>query len=462
MTFGKTGLRILFTLLLFIFMGYAQSTQDAIRITDNTIGFGARALGMGGAYTGVADDYSAIYWNPAGLAQIRKMEFWMELAHTRFSNDIVYQGSPSSATNNATRFHSLGLVFPIPTYRGSLVFAFGYQRLKDFEYANNFRGISSLPSDRLSFYLDTTNTVYNFGGKPVERQEYVSDEGTLNQWSFAGAMDVSPNISVGLSLNYWKGSSDYVQDFTQTDVFNNFPDALYPANFYDYLENRKILTTYSSFSAKLSGLFRAGRFARIGLGMELPQTFNVNEDYRSESSLSFDDGEILNFDPEEGTFEYDVKIPFRFFGGASFAFGPVLVSASAKYTDWTQVKFDLPSNASLSDDYSALLSQNKNFRTDYRETVKINLGGEIGLPLLDSQLRAGYIYDPSPLKNADSDNDRTFFTAGYGVLIDRVLKLDATFVQGSWKQTTYDDLAPAGTQEDITYRKILLTISYRF
>ena len=457
---AKKGLYIFIILLLTIFFGYAQTTQDAIRITDNTTGFGARALGMGGAYAGVADDYSAIYWNPAGLAQIRKMEFWMELTHTRFSNDILYQGSPSSATNNATRFNSLGMVFPVPTYRGSLVFAFGYQRLKDFEYANNFRGISSLPSDRLSFYLDTTNTVYNFGGQPLQREEYVSDEGSLNQWSFGGAMDVSPNISVGLSLSYWKGSSNYLQEFTQLDIYDNF--TLYPANFYDYLENRKILSKYSSFSAKLSALFRAGRFARIGLGMELPQTFNVNEDYRSESSVSFDDGEILNFDPEEGTFEYDVKIPFRFFGGASLAFGPILVSASAKYMDWTQMKFDLPSNASLSDDYSDLLSENKNFRTDYRETVKINLGGEIGLPVFDSQLRAGFIYDPSPLKNASSDNNRTFITAGYGILIDRVLKLDAAFMQGTWKQTTYDDLAPAGTREDVTYRKILLTASYRF
>ena len=33
-------------------------------------GMGARAMGMGGAYTAVADDVSATYYNPAGLAQI--------------------------------------------------------------------------------------------------------------------------------------------------------------------------------------------------------------------------------------------------------------------------------------------------------------------------------------------------------------------------------------------------------
>ncbi|HID92967.1 MAG TPA: hypothetical protein EYP60_02615 [bacterium (Candidatus Stahlbacteria)] len=34
------------------------------------MGVGARPIGMGGAFTSVADDPSAGYWNPAGLTQL--------------------------------------------------------------------------------------------------------------------------------------------------------------------------------------------------------------------------------------------------------------------------------------------------------------------------------------------------------------------------------------------------------
>lgn len=50
------------------------------------LGIGSRAVGMAGAYTALADDMTALYWNPAGLAQLRRQE--MHLTHNESFEDL--------------------------------------------------------------------------------------------------------------------------------------------------------------------------------------------------------------------------------------------------------------------------------------------------------------------------------------------------------------------------------------
>ena len=52
----------------------AQTAWAAEMAAFLDIGVGARAAGMGGAYTALADDANALYWNPAGLARMEKRE----------------------------------------------------------------------------------------------------------------------------------------------------------------------------------------------------------------------------------------------------------------------------------------------------------------------------------------------------------------------------------------------------
>lgn len=49
------------------------------------LGVGTRAIGMGGAFTAIADDASAPYWNPAGLAKVKKFQF--QLPNVQFKID---------------------------------------------------------------------------------------------------------------------------------------------------------------------------------------------------------------------------------------------------------------------------------------------------------------------------------------------------------------------------------------
>jgi hypothetical protein len=47
-----------------------------------SLGVGAKALGMGGAFVGVANDVTASYWNPSGLCQIDQKELSLMHAET--------------------------------------------------------------------------------------------------------------------------------------------------------------------------------------------------------------------------------------------------------------------------------------------------------------------------------------------------------------------------------------------
>ena len=53
----------------------SQASSAAETASFLNIGVGARALGMGGAYTALADDANALYWNPAGLSKLEQREF---------------------------------------------------------------------------------------------------------------------------------------------------------------------------------------------------------------------------------------------------------------------------------------------------------------------------------------------------------------------------------------------------
>ena len=53
------------------------------------IGVGAKAAAMGNAYVGLANDVTAIYWNPSGLVQLAEPQ--IIFSHTRWFSDIRYE-----------------------------------------------------------------------------------------------------------------------------------------------------------------------------------------------------------------------------------------------------------------------------------------------------------------------------------------------------------------------------------
>ncbi|MBI4397197.1 MAG: PorV/PorQ family protein [Elusimicrobia bacterium] len=66
----------------------SNSVHAATGASFLKIGAGARALGMGSAFTAVADDATAIYWNPGGLARMEGPQ--ASAMHTEWITDIRF------------------------------------------------------------------------------------------------------------------------------------------------------------------------------------------------------------------------------------------------------------------------------------------------------------------------------------------------------------------------------------
>ena len=58
---------------LFLSISLNQAFAGGFQLNENS----ARALGMGGAFTAIADDPSAIYFNGAGLTQFSGINFML-------------------------------------------------------------------------------------------------------------------------------------------------------------------------------------------------------------------------------------------------------------------------------------------------------------------------------------------------------------------------------------------------
>ena len=76
-------MRIKYTILACLFISSTIVGQTVSKVGTTAaqflkIGIGARALALGGAYSAIADDASALYWNPGGLSRIRKNQILLD------------------------------------------------------------------------------------------------------------------------------------------------------------------------------------------------------------------------------------------------------------------------------------------------------------------------------------------------------------------------------------------------
>ncbi len=73
------------------------------------IGQGARPVAMGGAFSAVADDVNAVWWNPAGLTNLSRKEF--TATHSQWFADITHQSLGYAQNWGARKAFGAGLIY---------------------------------------------------------------------------------------------------------------------------------------------------------------------------------------------------------------------------------------------------------------------------------------------------------------------------------------------------------------
>jgi hypothetical protein len=464
--------------LLFSGTALSQFPDDALRLSMPGIGVGTRALGMGTAYTGVASDYSAIYWNPAGLAQLKYGEFMGAFTFPSATDEGTFFGNTTSTTASGAHLGALGFAAPFPVKRGSFVVALGFHRDNSFVNGLGYEGFNpsysyiqnSAPdgqpygydlNDNLAYQLyladlDTVNGVFISPIRDrVTQLAQVSESGGIDAWSIAGAMDLAYNFAFGVTLTYHAGSYTYDRRYTEEDKDRIYED--YPYDFGMLMVDEFIEDDISGFSARF-GVHYRGDFLRFGLVAMTPTWYSVKESFGvSNASTTFDDG---SSEPANSRFatryytEYDVTTPWVFSGGLAFSFGDLLVlSGSADMRDYSTMKF---SNAT-----PEVEGLNNDIRTTFRTTVNLRAGAELMIPLTTIRLRAGAMLLPSPYKDDPDYYDRKYITGGIGILFGGNVMLEAAYAYGWWDSIRANDVA-SSVYEHVTSQTAMLGLSYRF
>ena len=396
-------------------------------VLDSFLGTGARAMGMGGAYTALSDDFSGLFWNPAGLARMAVGEATAGFSFERFRNETSFYGAPAEYRSSSTRLNAMGMAYPYPVFRGSLVLAGGYGRTGSFDSGLRIEG------------YDTASQFHKSGAS--------EDRGALGAFVFGGAVDVAPNLSLGVSLMRWQGRDEFDQELTMRDTQEAHGDTV-------RLYQRFAATDrYTAWGVRGGLRYAHPSGVQFGATVASPGTFDV----RSELEDEFEDelaGRTDTYPTERFGDRYSLRLPFAFGVGIAWTGRGMTVAGDVDYANFQEITYDQSPQT--------VLPHVEDFRTQYRNALRYHLGMEYREPRSGLALRTGYYRDPirytggGDVPEIRVEKDRQAFTFGMGGILEKTVILDLAVLVGSYRQIE-------GSREDrVRTIRMFASVGYRF
>jgi long-chain fatty acid transport protein len=327
----------------------------------NLNGLGARAQAMGGAFVSVANDFSAVFWNPAGAAGFRKELFGFYAAdlmpRATYLSEMDFP--PSSIDAKSEFSHYIGFLGAYYRPIGSkVVVGLGIG-------TPSSQGIVWDGSD----FAGVDETVYSWSRKTAVFSFSPLVAVKINEWLSVGA---TLNINLGTFNLMLPGGSANLGEGT--------------VELGQYEENM----TGWGFGATFGILARPIEKLGIGLAVRTPSTLAYNGTAR----LSY---VSLYGLPDSSALERKIAWPLWIAGGVSFRpIEHLLLSADVQWTQWSklgQVTTDYLEPTWS--DYDFVQFFLGNYTLYHNDVTQIRFGAEYLLNPTTA-LRAGYHNDPGP------------------------------------------------------------------
>jgi hypothetical protein len=377
-----------------------------------SVGVGTRAYGMGNNFTALSNDFSSLYWNPAGMAFVPVREAHIAVDWNRQDMTGILSGDTASNGVERLRVSSGGLLRALPTTRGGYAFALGFLSpwLLDDVSARTGHDVYRGSTGREGF-ADTL-----WPGDTLFRDHYNGvSKGSCNLWSMGMGWQIAPNLGFGFSIGLLMGSEQRDNDFVSHLGQRSFENAAI-----------SIDRAYFGYDARVGLMYKPRPAVSLGCRVELPRFAKVAENYQEINWLA----------PAESYEQSDFGVLKSSFSGA---FGVAFLLPFAT------IAADASARAPLSD---ALPHSDGSYWKG---------GGGIGieapLPWIASLVRGGYAYSQSDLSpmlivwdegGVDDEGTVSLFhgrhllTAGYSLLIGSGVSLEAAYGYQVWDFSLHD------------------------
>ena len=358
-------------------------------------GVGSKALNMGGAFRGLADDWSAAYWNPAGLAYLPNSEFTMNLYTFNFRPEYT----PDFTMGEGGYTYSFG--YPDETYypedRAFFLPSFsGFHKFA--QYEGFIGGVAFFVPYKLESRWDLYKPPAGYDNNvPYPRFDHTTDILVWDLHPTVAKTFMDDKLSLGLGLSVQRADFELRRTvLTRTPLGYTRP--------YDFFPVDERMTTNGwglGFNAGI--LYKISPKFQLGFSYLSPVDIDLKGNLELEMYLPVIPssellGETVYF--KDGDFETTLPLPGEVGVGVMYRFNEKLILTSdVSSVSWSRLEFldtwDYNLVAGQLDTLYALLREAE-LPFNWDNIIRFSLGGEYVLRE-GLFLRGGYFFEQSPI-----------------------------------------------------------------